>query len=196
MGYRLTNLNISILILSFSFLSSSCGTIYEKPPSISKAFGAPVPYKDKKHPGVDYKVNRSTPIIACSNGTVWKIIKGDPVKPWGGGYFVMIEHGYYLGKPFIADYGHLTKIFVSEGEKISRGKLIGLSGASNDGNFHLHFGLHFGVTGFENHYDPNDFWLKRQPNCFDSKKDYSAHSDTELTHPIACGSYAKEITVP
>ena len=195
MVYRLNNLKISIFILLFSFLSSSCGTLYEPPP-ISNPFGAPVPYKDKKHPGVDYIINRNTPIIACSNGTVWKIIKGDPVKAWGGGYFVMIRHGHYLGKPFIADYGHLSKIFVSEGEKISRGELIGLSGASNDGNAHLHFGLHFGVTGFENHYDPKDFWLEKKPICFDSKKDYSVYSDTELTHPIACGSYAKEISVP
>jgi hypothetical protein len=40
-------------------------------------------------------------------------------------------------------------------------------------------------------------WLiEKKPECFDSLKDYSAYSDTELTHPIACGSYAKEITVP
>lgn len=192
---RLNNLNISILIILFSFLSSSCGTVYKNPPSISKAFGTPVLYKDKKHPGVDYNVSRNTPIIACSNGTVWRAFKLGS-KPWEGGYFVMIKHGHYLGKPFIAEYFHLSKIFVSEGENISRGELIGLSGASNDGNVHLHFGLHFGVTGIENHYDPQDFWLEKKSQCFDSKRDYSALSDTELTHPVACGSYSKEITIP
>jgi murein DD-endopeptidase MepM/ murein hydrolase activator NlpD len=196
MVFRLNNLIISIPIIFFSFLFSSCGTVYEKPPSISKDFGTPVLYKDKKHPGVDYNVHRNTPIIACSNGTVLKAYKTGSDKPWEGGYFVMVKHGHYLGKPFFAEYFHLSKIYVSAGENISRGELIGLSGASNDGNIHLHFGLHFGVTGFGNHYDPKDFWLEKNPECFDSLKDYSAYSDTELTHPIACGSYAKEITVP
>jgi len=118
----------------------------------------------------------------------------DADKPYGGGYFVEILHGPYLGKPFFSEYGHLKKVSVSKEQQVKRGQLLGLSGASNSGNAHLHFGLHCGKTGIVNHYDPKKFWLEEKIQCFDSKRNYSNYLNIELTHPIACGEYGESLT--
>ena len=79
--------------------------------------------------------------------------------------------------------------------------MIGLSGESNNygkiGYAHLHFGLckigRGSCENYSNSYDPKMFWLGGQPECFDPKMDYSVYSQKDITLPIACGEYAKEL---
>ncbi len=178
-----------ILILN-RLLASSCvthGPFYVKNP-----YGVPVIYGEGLHPGIDFNINVGTPIIASSDGVVTFIGKPSYIEPWRGGIPVVISHV----ENFTTFYAHLTKVFVEKGQSLKRGQLIGLSGASNNGYQHLHFGIcknGINCIIYSNTYDPNKFWLGSTAQCFDPNKDYSNYSKKDITLPIACGEYAKEL---
>jgi hypothetical protein len=79
---------------------------------------------------------------------------------------------------------------------VKRGALLGVSGASNNGYAHLHFGV-CKIAGdcinYSAAYDPAQFWLGEQPQCFDPSADYSAHPRTALTLPVACPEHAESL---
>ena len=178
------------LILSV-FLITSCAT--RGPFNVTKIYGDPCPYGERKHPGIDFNIRIGTPIIAISDGKVFYIGEPDSKEFWGGGVFVMISHGEH----FNAIYGHLSKILIEKGQLLKRGQMIGLSGASNDGYAHLHFGICKKGGGssknYSQTYNPDEFWLGGKPQCFDPNKDYSNYSQKEIILPIACGDYAKAL---
>jgi len=198
-------------LIFFPLFLASCAI----PTSVTRPHGAPVPYGEGRHPGIDYEIPIGKPIIAVSDGMVvftgigYMVKKGTwyefrveykhsheivPIKQPSDceGYFVSIQHG----DEFLSVYGHLTKFFFDVGQKVKRGELIGLSGASFNAWPHLHFGI-ARIGGrpirYSENYDPNKFWLGGRPRCFDPKENYSAFSAKEITHPIACGKYAKEL---
>jgi murein DD-endopeptidase MepM/ murein hydrolase activator NlpD len=171
---------------------SSCATTCG-PFDVIRGYGAPVSYAEGKHPGIDFDIRLGTPIIAASDGVVISIGKPDYyVELWRGGISVVMLHGKHF-KTFDA---HMTKIFVEKGNSIKRGQLIGLSGASNNMQAHPHFGIcKIGESciQYSKTYDPKEFWLGGKAQCFDPNKDYSIYSRKDLTFPIACGEYAKEL---
>lgn len=89
------------------------------------------------HPGIDI-ANRSAPGIAASDGgTV--VVAGWPD---GGGYGnrVVIDHG----NGYTSLYAHLSNIYVSAGQTISRGQLIGQMGSTGRSTgTHLHLEIHY-----------------------------------------------------
>ena len=177
------------LILS-ALLASSCST--HGPFYVGNPYGAPVSYGEGRHPGIDFDISIGTPIISSSDGVVFYIGEPDSKERYGGGIFVGTSHSEHLN----ILYGHLTKIFIEKGLSIKRGQLIGLSGASNNGYSHLHFGLYQigeDPRGYSKTYDPNKFWLGGKAQCFDPNKDYSNYSQKDITIPVACGEYAKEL---
>ena len=86
----------------------------------------------RMHSGIDLAAPAGTPVQTAAPGRV--IFTG-----WNGGYgrFIRIDHGKYQ-----TNYGHLSKIMVSNGSYVRKGELIGLVGATGRayGN-HLHFEL-------------------------------------------------------
>ena len=83
------------------------------------------------HAGVDFAGSRGTPIVAGGDGVV--IFAGRQ-----SGYGLMVEirhsHGY------TTRYAHLTRIRVSEGERVSRGERIGDMGCTGRcTGTHLHY---------------------------------------------------------
>ena len=177
------------LILSV-FLITSCAT--RGPFNVNKIYGDPCPYGERKHPGIDFSIRIGTPIIAISGGKVSYIGEPYSKESYGGGVFARISHVEHFGSL----YGHLAKIFIEKDHSLKRGQLIGLSGASNNGNAHLHFGICKKRGNCENYsqtYNPDEFWLGGKPQCFDPNKDYSSYSQKEITLPVACGDYAKEL---
>lgn len=185
----------SLTLLGLTILSCSAGykgPIYEGSPPIGNWYGKPVvEHSEGLHPGIDYDIPTGTPIIAVSNGTVFKIV--NPLlelnDPKGEGFFVFIQHEDY----FYSAYAHLIKYFVRPGQFVKRGEFIGLSGYTK-GYPHLHFGIRK-IGGWRQSmsetYDPNNFWLDGKPKCFDPQKDYSKYSSKEITLPVACGEYQK-----
>lgn len=83
------------------------------------------------HSGIDIGVVSGTAVPAADSGTV--IYSG-----WAGGYgyFVMIDHGDGI----VSCYGHNEELLVQEGDKVSRGDVISLSGSTGYSTGpHLHF---------------------------------------------------------
>jgi murein DD-endopeptidase MepM/ murein hydrolase activator NlpD len=99
-------------------------------PSISRGFG-------NGHNGIDYAVGSGTPVYAADAGTV-------TFEGWGqnnswmtgmAGICVLLRHGdKYTG------YAHLSRTVINGGQQVSKGQLIGYSGATGDATGpHLHF---------------------------------------------------------
>jgi murein DD-endopeptidase MepM/ murein hydrolase activator NlpD len=87
------------------------------------------------HTGVDLAAPVGTPVSAALGGTV--IFRG--WNNWGYGYLIVLAHG-----PITTVYGHLSEIYVSCGQSVAPGTVIG--GVGNTGNSsgpHLHFEIRF-----------------------------------------------------
>lgn len=157
--------------------------------ALGNKWGDVAPYGT--HPGIDYNIPSGTPIIAATKGMVFRI--RDTVSD---GTSLLVKNG----KHFLSEYAHLSKVLVSDGQMVKRGQLIGLSGVSNNYNkpnyAHLHFAICMigrGGCKYEDSLDPNTLWLDGKPQCFDPKMDYSGYTQKDITLPIACGDYAKQI---
>jgi murein DD-endopeptidase MepM/ murein hydrolase activator NlpD len=83
------------------------------------------------HPGLDIAAPTGTTVTAAAAGTVI-------MAQWYGGYgnYILIDHGggYSTG------YGHLSAIYVSSGQNVTRGQAIGAVGSTGQSTGpHLHF---------------------------------------------------------
>jgi murein DD-endopeptidase MepM/ murein hydrolase activator NlpD len=94
------------------------------------------------HKGMDIGVKSGTPVYAAGGGTVSVRVQGGGYK--GYGYYVVITHPN--GTSTL--YGHLSQFQVTDGQKVSQGQQIALSGGdagvkgSGSGTgAHLHFSV-------------------------------------------------------
>ena len=104
---------------------------------ISTYFGEP--RGDGYHKGIDIDGFNAygTPIGAAAGGTVVLAAWDD----WGLGYHVIVDHGD--GSRTV--YGHLSEIWVSQGQYVSQGEAVGALGSSGYSTGpHLHFELWVG----------------------------------------------------
>ena len=86
-----------------------------------------------RHLGLDYGVPAGTPVHAVNRGTV---ILARPLYFEGG--FVVIDHGQGL----FSLYLHLSDFAVKEGDQVTTGQLIGMSGGSGRATGpHLHLAI-------------------------------------------------------
>ncbi|HNU76575.1 MAG TPA: peptidoglycan DD-metalloendopeptidase family protein [bacterium] len=87
------------------------------------------------HNGVDIAASRQAampPILACDSGTVTR----SGWDPFGLGLHVIIDHG----DGYQTVYGHMSRLDVSYGEKVSRGEQIGVMGSTGRSTGpHVHF---------------------------------------------------------
>jgi murein DD-endopeptidase MepM/ murein hydrolase activator NlpD len=82
------------------------------------------------HKGTDFAIPSNTPVVAADEGTVIYADWSDT-----GGWGIAIDHVYDR-----TAYFHNNKLFVYEGQHVSRGQLIALSGSTgNSTGPHLHF---------------------------------------------------------
>ena len=110
---------------------------YIKPISggrLSSGFGgrkAPMKGASTNHMGIDWATPVGTAVMASSGGVVTKA-------GWGSGYGYVVYIRHEDGKE--TRYGHLSKILVSSGQKVSQGQKIALSGNTGRSTGpHLHF---------------------------------------------------------
>lgn len=102
----------------------------------SGVFGASRVYngvKKSQHLGLDFRVGAGTPVHATNAATV---ILARPL--YFEGNCVMLDHGQGL----VTIYMHLSEFKVKEGEKVTAGQLIALSGGTGRSTGpHLHFAV-------------------------------------------------------
>lgn len=85
------------------------------------------------HQGLDFHARTGTPVAAANGGKV-VVARG----LFGEGNCVMIDHGQGL----ITLYMHLSEFKVHEGDTVTRGQIVGLSGGTGRATApHLHIGV-------------------------------------------------------
>ncbi len=103
------------------------------------------------HPGVDFTAPRGTPVLAAAPGRV-TTAKLSSLQA-GHGSYIAINHG----NGFITQYAHLDEVLVRNGEKISKGQVIGTVGNSG-GSIVPH--LHYEIIQNNEHVDPLPFIIE------------------------------------
>ncbi len=85
------------------------------------------------HSGVDVKAERGTPVASINSGRV--VLTGEH---FFNGLFVVVDHGGAVQSM----YFHLDKILVQQGDKVTKGMVLGLVGSTGRSTGpHLHFGI-------------------------------------------------------
>jgi len=82
----------------------------------------PVFKRRKMHTGIDFTCPTGTPIQATGDGVVYRVTKSSS----GYGHHVVIDHGF----GYKTLYGHMSRIDVKKGEKVTRGQTIGAVGST------------------------------------------------------------------
>jgi murein DD-endopeptidase MepM/ murein hydrolase activator NlpD len=104
------------------------------PGHISSGYGfrhSPFHGGPSMHQGVDFSLPYGSPIHSTADGVVEKVIRNGTY-----GLMVDIRHTPRV----LTRYAHLSKAFVTEGEKICRGEVLGLVGSSGRSTApHLHY---------------------------------------------------------
>ncbi|WP_231636965.1 MULTISPECIES: peptidoglycan DD-metalloendopeptidase family protein [Planktothricoides] len=107
------------------------------PAPITSLFGwrtHPITGDRRFHNGIDFGAPMGTPVLAAYAGQV-------AIADWLGGYglTVVLDHAQGSAETL---YGHLSELFVKEGEEVKQGDVIGLVGSTgNSTGPHLHFEL-------------------------------------------------------
>ena len=101
---------------------------------VTSPFGTRMsPYGDghEMHPGIDISARYGLPVAAAGSGKV--IFAGrDP----GYGDLIIVDHGGQLDTL----YGHLSALYVRQGQRVGRGQAIGAVGATGRATgAHLHY---------------------------------------------------------
>ena len=142
------------------------------------------------HLGIDFWLNKNTPINAFIDGIV--VVKTNNKSKKGYGGLVILEHKVKNLK-FYSLYGHLCNIKrlkIKIGDKIKKGSEIGLVGNYNEnGNWapHLHFQLMLSLLDFKNDFpgvcysSEKNIWSSICPDpnkIFKSKNLYKNNQDS------------------
>jgi murein DD-endopeptidase MepM/ murein hydrolase activator NlpD len=112
------------------------------------------PYADYfEHSGVDIEADQGTELLAAADGTVINAYNGGV----SGYSYITIKHSDSLK----TSYGHVSAIYVSVGERVAQGQIIGLTGGepgtSGAGAYSNGPHLHFEVLVNNINVDPEDY---------------------------------------
>ncbi|MBI4122345.1 MAG: peptidoglycan DD-metalloendopeptidase family protein [Parcubacteria group bacterium] len=87
-----------------------------------------------RHTGLDIDGHYDSPIYASDTGKV-------EIAGWGTGYGIQAVVNHENG--FKTRYGHMSKIFVTPGQKVAKGEVIGMVGTTGRSTgTHLHFEIY------------------------------------------------------
>ncbi len=101
------------------------------------------------HSGVDLAGARGTSVVAAADGKVVRVVK-DPAL----GRAVTLDHGNGLETV----YGHLDRVLVREGQRVSRGQGVGLMGSTGKRSTGPH--LHYAVRKDGKYVNPKNYLLE------------------------------------
>lgn len=96
----------------------------------SSGFGDKVS-RTSSHKGHDWAISSGTKVMAAGKGTVERAYYSTSY-----GYNILIRHA----QGYETRYAHMSKLYVTEGEQVSRKQVLGLSGTTGQSTGpHLHF---------------------------------------------------------
>ena len=105
------------------------------------------------HGGLDLRAYEGTPLYAAQSGVV-KLAQD----LFYSGNHVLIEHGMGIH----TGYSHMSRLYVKTGDEVSRGQLLGLSGATGRVTAaHLHWTVSVGRRGSQSRFSSP----RSSPNC-------------------------------
>ncbi|RMF50894.1 MAG: M23 family metallopeptidase [Chloroflexota bacterium] len=121
-------------------------------PRLTDPFDAPRPYANGKHEGADFAalLPDGTPatVLAAQRGYVARV----GYQRDGYGLFVRIVHLWQADQTFVTWYGHLSRVWVREGQSVALGQPLGIAGSSGfSSGVHLHLTLQHlghGLSGY------------------------------------------------
>jgi murein DD-endopeptidase len=100
----------------------------------SRARRHPISRRISPHNGVDFSMNKGTPVLSIGDGVVTRVRN----HPFAGKYVELQHGGHYTTR-----YLHLGRILVKRGQTVQRGDRIALSGNTGRSTApHLHYELH------------------------------------------------------
>lgn len=121
-------------LLDQETLLASTPSIWPTKGWLASGFGrrvSPFTGLSQRHQGIDIANRMGVTVISTADGLVVKT-----GKDWALGKYVIINHGYGIK----TKYGHLSKIVVKRGQKITRGEEIGAMGSTGKSTGpHLHY---------------------------------------------------------
>jgi murein DD-endopeptidase MepM/ murein hydrolase activator NlpD len=102
---------------------------------VTSGWADPREYRDGVHEGLDFRATPGAVVRAVASGTV---VRADSVDDSAAGIWCAIDHGGIMSR-----YMHLSQLNVTKGQKVSKGDVIGYSGATGIARSkpHLHFDL-------------------------------------------------------
>lgn len=107
----------------------------DKMDEISSHFGEminPITKKKVNHTGIDVPAKEGTPIYATGSG----VVKKAKASKKGWGTFISVVHNQH----YQTNYAHLSKLNVKEGDKVTKGDIIGYVGNTGMSTGpHLHY---------------------------------------------------------
>ena len=116
------------------------------------------------HTGVDIPAPYGTPVLAAGSGKItWAgyglyELKEDPNDPYGLAIAIRHDFGYEDATLYTV-YGHLSKIFVTKGQNVEAGEVIGLVGdTGKTTGVHLHFEVRLQKNNFYGSRNP-ELWV-------------------------------------
>ena len=112
----------------------------------------------KGHNGLDFAASLGSPVYAAGDGTIDRI----STDPAGYGLYIRVKHSWGISL-----YGHLSKVLLQQGDKVSAGQSIALTGNSgNSTGPHLHFEIRPDsepkTNGYNGAVDPLPFLVSPQ----------------------------------
>ena len=158
-------------------------------PSISQRFRPTTGPANVNHRGFDILVPSGTPVLAAADGRVVRVSISVLY-----GRQVLVNHDRGEAEYALQTrYFHLSDYRVGEGDRVSRGQLLGYSGLSGaaGGYPHLHFEVHrlndeepartIGLL------DPQHYWVDGAGRvaCYERARDFAAMPGL-LTYPVPC----------
>jgi murein DD-endopeptidase MepM/ murein hydrolase activator NlpD len=121
-------------------------------------------FQNVVHTGVDIPAARGTQVLAAGSGKViWAgyglyALTPDEDDPYGLAVAIRHDFGYDSGTLYSV-YGHMDDIFVTKGQHLERGDLIGLVGDTGKvTGVHLHFEVRLGKNNFFGSRNP-ELWM-------------------------------------
>jgi hypothetical protein len=135
------------------------------------------------HNGIDISQNAGEKVIASAAGTVSKSYYSES---YGNAIFIRHNIG---GVAYETVYAHLETRYVSEGDTVYQGQLIGRVGNTGfSEGYHLHFEIHQPYWNSSKTYAVNPEDYIRMKEGYYRNNNFTYHDGTSIAYPVSYGA--------